>query len=159
MSDIGQRIVPTAIRKTLDIACAPDRAFRIFAHRMGDWWDKSHSIAKGKVQTGIIVEPKVGGRWYETASDGSEEDWGRVIAYDPPRHLQLNWQLNREFTYDPDLETIVDIRFEGVEGGTRVHFEHRQLERLGEGIAPLLAEMDGGWGMLLDRFKDAVERG
>ena len=158
MNDVSQRIAPAAIRKTIDVKAPVDRAFAVFAARMGDWWHKDHSLAQGKVQTGVIIEPVAGGRWYETADDGSEEDWGKVIAYEPPHRLVLNWQLNREFTYDPDLETIVEVRFEEVAGGTRVEFEHRHLERLGEGIVQLFEEMEGGWGMLLDLFKYEAER-
>ena len=159
MNDVSQRIAPAAIRKKIDVKVPVERAFTVFAARMGDWWHKDHSLAQGKVQTGVIIEPFAGGRWYETADDGSEEDWGKVIAYEPPGRLVLNWQLNREFTYDPELETIVEVRFEEIAEGTRVHFEHRHLERLGEGAVDLFEEMDGGWGMLLDLFRNHAERG
>jgi uncharacterized protein YndB with AHSA1/START domain len=71
----------------------------------------------------------------------------------------LAWQLNREFVYDPDLETTVEVTFEERDGSTVVHFEHRDLERMGAGTVELLESMDGGWGMLLDLFKAEAERG
>jgi uncharacterized protein YndB with AHSA1/START domain len=158
MNEVSQRIAPAAIHKTIDVKAPVDRAFAVFASRMGDWWHKEHSLAQGKVQTGVIIEPFAGGRWYETADDGSEENWGKVIAYEPPHRLVLAWQLTREFTYDPDFETTVEVRFEETAEGTRVHFEHRDLERMGEGAVQTFEEMDGGWGMLLDLFRQEAER-
>jgi uncharacterized protein YndB with AHSA1/START domain len=159
MNDLAQqRIAPATIRKTIAVNAPIDRAFAVFASRMGDWWHKEHSIAKGTTQKDVVVEPRAGGRWYEVGADGSEHPWGRVIAYDPPRRLVLAWQLTREFAYDPDFETTVEILFTEQDGGTRVEFEHRDLERMGADAAEMLEGMDGGWGMLLDLYKAAAER-
>jgi uncharacterized protein YndB with AHSA1/START domain len=160
MNDLAQqRIVPAAIRKTVTVNVPATRAFDVFASRMGSWWHKEHSIAKGTTQADVVVEPRAGGRWYEVGADGSEQPWGKVIAYEPPRRLVLAWQLTREFQYDPSFETTVEITFEEKDGVTTVHFEHRDLERMGAGTVELLEGMDGGWGMLLDLFKAEAERG
>jgi uncharacterized protein YndB with AHSA1/START domain len=153
-----QRIAPAAIRKTIEVRAPIGRAFDVFANRMGEWWHKEHSVAKGTTQTDVVVEPRPGGRWYEKGADGSEHSWGRVLAYEPPRRLLLAWQLTREFAYDPEFETTVEIRFEERDGVTLVEFEHRDLERMGDGAVQLLEGMDGGWGMLLGLFKAEVER-
>jgi uncharacterized protein YndB with AHSA1/START domain len=159
MNDAAQRIAPAAIRKSIDVKAPIDRAFAIFASRMGDWWHKDHSLAQGKKQVDVVVEPRAGGRWYEKADDGSDYEWGKVIAYEPPHRLVLAWQLTREFVYDPDFETTVDVTFEETADGTRVQFEHRDLERMGVEAVETLEGMDGGWGMLLDLFKSEAERG
>jgi uncharacterized protein YndB with AHSA1/START domain len=160
MNDLAQqRIAPAAIRKSVTVNVPPERAFDVFAARMGSWWHKEHSIAKGTTQVDVVVEPRVGGRWYEKGADGSEHPWGKVMAYERPLRLVLAWQLNREFVYDPDLETTVEVTFEVRDGSTVVHFEHRDLDRMGAGTVELLESMDGGWGMLLDLFKADAERG
>lgn len=159
MNQVSQRIAPAAIRKTIDVKAPIERAFTVFASRMGEWWHKDHSLAEGKRQVDVVVEPHAGGRWYEKADDGSEYEWGKVIAYEPPHRLLLAWQLTREFVYDPDFETTVEIRFEETAEGTRVHFEHRDLERMGAEAVETFEGMDGGWGMLLDLFKAAAEQG
>lgn len=157
MNEASQRIAPAAIRKTIEVKAPIERAFAVFATRMGDWWHKEHSINRATKQADVIVEPRAGGRWYEVGEDGSEKDWGRVIAYEPPNRLVLAWQLTREFEYDQNFETTVEVNFEERDGVTVVHFEHRDLERMGAGAAEILEGMDGGWGMLLGLFRSATE--
>jgi uncharacterized protein YndB with AHSA1/START domain len=159
MNDMPQRIAPAAIRKTIEVRAPIERAFAVFATRMGDWWHKEHSIARGTTQQDVVIEPRAGGRWYELGADGSEHPWGKVIAYDPPHRLLLAWQLTRELTYDPGFETKVEVKFEERDGVTVVTFEHRDLERMGGGAVEMLESMDGGWGMLLGLFKTEAERG
>jgi uncharacterized protein YndB with AHSA1/START domain len=160
MNDLAQqRIEAAAIRKTIEVKAPIDRAFRIFADRMGEWWHKDHSIAKHTRQADVIVEPRAGGRWYEKGEDGSESQWGHVQAYEPPHRLVLIWRLNREFDFDPNLETTVEILFEEQGETTVVRFEHRDLDRLGADAVKEFEEMDGGWGFLLDLYKTAAEQG
>lgn len=154
MNDMAQRIRPAAIRRTIDVNTSPERAFEVFASRMGEWWHKQHSIAQATTQKDVVVEPRAGGRWYELGADGSQHDWGHVVAYEPPRRLLLAWQLNRDFIFDPDLITEVEVLFEAIAEGTRVRFEHRHLERMGDGIAEQFEAMDGGWEMLLGLFAE-----
>ena len=159
MNDLAQqRIAAATIRKTITVNVPIERAFDVFATRMGQWWHKEHSIAKGTTQVDVVIEPRAGGRWYEKGADGSERQWGRILAYDPPHRLVLAWQLTREFVYDPNFETTVEINFEERDGATLVHFEHRELERMGADAVQMLESMDGGWGMLLDLYKGAAEQ-
>ena len=157
MNDVSQRIAPAAIRKTIEVRAPIDRAFELFATRMGEWWHKEHSIARETTQADVVIEPMAGGRWYEVGADGSEHEWGKVLAYDPPNRLLLAWQLTKEFEYDPKFETTVEVRFEERDGMTIVEFEHRDLERMGTDAVQLLEGMDGGWAMLLGLFKAKVE--
>ena len=159
MNDLAQQhITPAAIRKTITVNAPIERAFDVFASRMGEWWHKEHSIAKGTTQADVVIEPRAGGRWYEKGADGSEHAWGRVLDYDPPRRLVLAWQLNRDFVYDPNFETTVEVTFEAQDGATVVRFEHRDLERMGADAVQLFESMDGGWGLLLDLYKSAADQ-
>ena len=152
----AQRIAPAPIRKTLRVRATPARAFEVFAARMGDWWLKDHSIcagAHGSPQKEVVIEPHAGGRWYEIAENGATCEWGKVLAWDPPGRLALAWQLNREFKYDPGFETTVEVTFAEDGEFTVVEFEHRDLERFGEGAAVQREMMDGGWGQILAGFE------
>lgn len=151
-------ITPAPIRKRIHVAAAPARAFEIFAARIGRWWLKTHTInpTKSPIKE-VLIEPRAGGRWFERGEDGSECDWGKVLAWEPPAdrgagRLLLAWQIDGQWRFDPALVTEVEIRFTPDGGGTLVELEHRHLERLGE-HAPAMAEaFDGGWGKLLESF-------
>jgi uncharacterized protein YndB with AHSA1/START domain len=126
------------------------------------WWTKEHSIlASGSPQKEVIIEPRVGGRWFERGEDGSECFWGEVLAWDPPNRLVLGWQINGNFQFDPHTVSEVEVQFvpEGPDV-TRIELEHRHLERFGETAAALRAALDSpeGWGRGLAGFVELAER-
>ncbi len=153
----SQRIAPAPIRKTLRVRVPREKAFRVFAEGMGSWWIKSHSLLGSVAQADVLIEPRSGGRWFERGEDGSEKNWGRVLAWEPPGRLLLAWQLNADWAYDPDFETAVEVTFSEDGEYTIVEFEHRDLERYGERAAEIRggyeSGMDGGWEELLARFE------
>ena len=57
------------------------------------------------------MEPRTGGRWYEIGEDGSECQWGDVLAWEPPARVLLAWRIGIDWRYDPALLTEVEIRF------------------------------------------------
>ena len=46
----------------------PSRAFEVFTSGMGRWWNPSHSINKSPLKA-VVMEPHVGGRWYEVGEE------------------------------------------------------------------------------------------
>ena len=141
-----------SIRKQLTVEAPLDRAFRVFTANMGTWWPKQHHIGASELKD-CVIEPKANGRWYEVGEDGSTCEWGKVLAWDPPRRVLLAWQLNGEFKYDPDLLTEVEVSFTALgPRQTQVSFEHRNLERLGAVADRLVKEMGEGWGQILQSF-------
>lgn len=153
-----RNISPASVRKTLVVPTNLAAAFDAFAHRMHEWSPQSHSLTGSR--TNIIIEPRVGGRWYETGENGTEADWGKVLAWHPPHRMVLAWQLNARFRFDPGFVTEVEIRFEPLgEASTRVEFEHRNLERYGEAAPDVVKSLDGedGWGGSLQNYGDLLE--
>ncbi|MGN7736068.1 SRPBCC family protein [Rhizobiales bacterium] len=151
-------IEPAPVRKSVTVSAPPERAFEIFVARMGDWWLTTHSLTASG-QRAVIVEPAAGGRWYEVGTSGEEEDWGRVLAYEPPKRILFAWQLNAEWTFDADFETEVEVTFEPTpEGGTTVLLEHRDLANYGAKaeVARASLDSDGGWAGLLAAFAAKV---
>jgi uncharacterized protein YndB with AHSA1/START domain len=142
----------TSIKKQLTVEAPLDRAFRVFTANMGAWWPKSHHIGKAALKD-CVIEPRVNGRWYELDEDGATCEWGKVLAWDPPRRLVLAWQLDHEFRYDPALLTEVEVTFSALgPRSTRVDFEHRNLERFGAAAERLRGDMGKGWGEILDSY-------
>jgi uncharacterized protein YndB with AHSA1/START domain len=124
-------IVPAPVRKSMLVPAPPDKAFEVFTRGMGRWWSKEHSINTSPM-VDVVIEPRAGGRWYERGEDGSECQWGHVIAWEAPKRLVLAWQLNGDWKFDASLITEVEIRFTAEGGATRVELEHRDLEKFGE---------------------------
>jgi uncharacterized protein YndB with AHSA1/START domain len=152
---VSQTITPAAIAKTFSVRATPERAFAIFTEGFDRWWPKTHSIGASPLKKAIL-EPGVGGRWYSQHEDGSENEWGDVLVWEPPARLVVAWRINAQFVYEPELLTEVDVRFTDLGSGeTRVDFEHRGLERFGDSEAAkkTLTSMDGGWSLILDGFK------
>jgi uncharacterized protein YndB with AHSA1/START domain len=132
----------------------------VFTDQIGSWWPlDTKSIGSAEAQTAIL-EPRAGGRWFERGVDGSECDWGQVIAYEPPERLILNWQISADWRYDPEINSQVEVRFiaEG-ESRTRVELEHRGLaEAYGDEAGQMYAIFDSaeGWGNILERYEKAA---
>jgi uncharacterized protein YndB with AHSA1/START domain len=107
-----------------------------------------------------VLEPRAGGRYYERGVDGSECDWGTVLACDPPHRIVVSWQINAnddDWFLDPDPShaSEFEVTFTGLpDGQTRVEFEHRNFERHGAGGAGIHAGVssDGGWASILDNY-------
>jgi uncharacterized protein YndB with AHSA1/START domain len=145
------------VKRTLRIGVPIDHAFRVLTEKMGAWCPASHHIAKTPFAE-IVVEPRVGGRWFERDSKGAECDWGHVLVWDPPKHLVVSWQLQPDWQYSADMSKASEVSFEFVAGGpaaTRLEFEHRHLERHGEGWENLRNGVDapGGWTGVLAQFE------
>ena len=134
------------------VRCSPERAWEVFTEGIGGWWPlASHSVFEADAETAVI-EPRVGGRIYERAGE-REHDWGRVLVYEPPARIVLEWQLSPD---NPPTEVEVTFTVEG--DGTRVDLEHRGWERFGDRSGELHAGYggEGGWPLVLGRFADAA---
>jgi uncharacterized protein YndB with AHSA1/START domain len=148
--------IGTVVRRTINVSASQQRAFEVFTVQFGKWWPRDYQIGQSPMAD-FVLEPKVGGRWYELGVDGSECDTGRVIAFDPPERLILAWQLNEQWQYDPDPghASEVEVRFiaEGP-SQTRVELEHRGFDRHGAGADGVHDSVDAptGWTYVLELF-------
>lgn len=148
-------LMPMTVRKSVTVNVSAERAFTVFTEKFFTWWPKSHHIGTADLAD-AVVEPKVGGRWYERGVDGTECDWGSVLAYDPPTRVVLSWHLQGDFRYDPDpaKASEVEVLFVAeTDSRTRVELVHRYLERhdMAEQAATGVDE-DGGWGGILAEY-------
>jgi uncharacterized protein YndB with AHSA1/START domain len=146
--------------KTIRVKASPERAFEVFTAGMTRWWLPSHSILASKSpQARVVMEPRVGGRWYERGEDGSECDWGHVLLWEPPHRLVLAWQINARWSFDASLVTQLDVQFNASgDGSTDVSLEHRDLDRFGADAVKVREALGSemGWGGLLGSFAKAL---
>lgn len=135
------------IRKTVNVAVPPQKAFAVFTDRLVDWWPvETHSIAAmdGGRPDRVAIEWSIGAVGAEISGDERHE-WWDVIAYEPPARLALRWRVNPD---NPPTE--VEVRFTADGDGTRVDLEHRGWEAFAEGETR--ASYDDGWDPVLARY-------
>ena len=136
------------------------RGFELFLD-LERWWPiATHDIAEPAGESAVL-EPFVGGRWYERSGDGNETDWGRVLAFDLPCRILLTWLVGSDWNFQPDPARASEIEIgflaEGP-GRTRVLFEPRHLERYGEQSERMRAVLDRSSAVeaVLRAFQSAV---
>jgi len=151
-------ISETTVRKSVTVNAPIARAFDVFTTRFDTWWPRSHHIGAAEMAEAIL-DARVGGRWYERGVDGSECEWGEVLAFDPPTHVALSWRIDGTFKSDPAHASRVDVWFtEESAAVTRVELAHSELDRHGANWRLLRDGVsgDGGWQALLDMYGAAV---
>ena len=150
---------PNSVRKVVSIDAPQHIAWQVFTEQMGSWWPLAvYKIGQANA-VDAVMEPHIGGRWYERGDDGSTCDWGRVLVWEPHSRLVLSWDITADWQYDPALQTEIEVRFvaEG-DARTRVELEHRKLDRYGARRDEMRTIFDktGDWGRLLGAFAEAA---
>jgi uncharacterized protein YndB with AHSA1/START domain len=146
------------VKKSITVRASVPQAFEIFTADFDSWWPRSHHIGSSPMKKAII-ENHLGGRCYSEQIDGTECDWGQVLAWEPPHRLVIAWQIGGDWKYEPDLakSSEVEIRFTAEpDGRTLVSLEHRHLDRTGTGAGAMRAALESpnGWGGMLQLFAE-----
>jgi uncharacterized protein YndB with AHSA1/START domain len=153
----------TSIRTSVDVEVPIDRAFRVFTDDFDRIKPRDHNMLEVDIAESVF-EPRAGGRVYDRGVDGSECQWARVLAYEPPDRIVFSWDINPQWQIETDLEKTseVEVRFtaDGPER-TRVELEHRHLDRHGDGWEGMRAGVEGdqGWPLYLQRYAALVAEG
>ncbi len=141
----------SAVLKSVDVRCSARDAFAAFTDEISAWWPMAtHTRAKtaeGQKTVRVTIEPRVGGRVYETLADGVELDWGEVLAYVPGTLIELQWRMGRP----AEQGTLVSVRFEPLtEKSCRVTLTHENWERVGEEAERMRKSYDNGWATVFE---------
>jgi uncharacterized protein YndB with AHSA1/START domain len=120
--------VTSRVLVALRIAAPPARVFEAFTAEIGEWWRPHGLFQPSRHPDGrLSIEPGLGGRLLETHADGEVDEIGRIRTWEPPARLVLTW---RPTSFAADQETEVHVRFEPLDGATRVVVEHFGWDRI-----------------------------
>lgn len=150
----------TDVYVDVTVGVSRERAFEVYTRKLDSWWPREHHIGKAPLQE-AFMEPRLGGRLYEKGVDGSECDWGVVLAWEPPARLVFSWQINGEWAYESDLSrsSEVEVRFTALgPKQTRVELIHRHFERHGEGAEAIRQGVKRGWPTVMGLFVAATQQ-
>ena len=118
--------MPSVVR-TVEVAVDPATAFAVFTDEIDDWYERGpYSWNDPGRAVAIRFEE---GRLLELYEQDEPYEMGRVTAWEPGRRLAFVYRN----VHLPLEGTVVEVRFDAVEGGTRVTLEHRGLEALPPG--------------------------
>jgi uncharacterized protein YndB with AHSA1/START domain len=150
----------TAVHIAIVVEAPIERAFRVFTEDFDRVKPREHNMLPVEIAE-TVFEPRAGGRVYDRGVDGSEYQWARVLAFEPPNRVVFSWDISPQWQLEPDLEKTseVEVRFiaESAER-TRVELEHRNLDRHGEGWEGARDAVggEGGWPLYLHRFGELI---
>jgi uncharacterized protein YndB with AHSA1/START domain len=105
------------IRKSVLLGCPLDEAFELFTARISEWWPDTHRLTKDP-ESQLFLEPA--GRFWERGGDGREIELGRVLTWEPPHRLTLDFYIGTNIAQPTDLE----VTFTSENEGTRVTVNH-----------------------------------
>jgi uncharacterized protein YndB with AHSA1/START domain len=151
----------TSVRVKTVVDVPIERAFAVFTEQFDAIKPREHNLLAVDIAE-TVFEPREGGRIYDRGVDGSECQWARVLAYEPPERVVFSWDISPQWQIESDYAKTseVEVRFIAeTEDRTRVELEHRNLDRHGAGWE---SERDGvggegGWPLYLQRFSDLVK--
>ncbi len=106
---------------TITVAVDPAVAFEVFTQEIDLWWRRGPDYRRIRPGGIVCIEPGAGGRLFESAPGGRVLEMGRVVVWEPPSRLVVEW---RGANFAGDEKTLVDVLFEPTESGTRVTVQH-----------------------------------
>ncbi len=139
---------PLELSFTVD--CSPEHAFEVWTTKASAWWPADHTISREKAIT-VTFEPRPAGRVYERTADGTEHEWGQVVAWEPPHRLVYIWHMPTGAA-NP---TEVEITFTADGDATTVAIEHRGWERFGADAEKRRAANRTGWEDVIPTYRRA----
>lgn len=146
---ILQSVKIEPVHKQLKVGLSPEQAFRLFTEGINKWWPlAAHSVGEDQAES-CYFEGWVGGRIMEVLKDGSQAEWGKVLAWNPYELVSFSWYPGR--TAETAQEVTVEFS-EMESGGTLVDLVHTGWEKLGDRAGSSRAGYDMGWDFVLANY-------
>jgi uncharacterized protein YndB with AHSA1/START domain len=146
----------TTVRSEIVVNATIERAFDVFVTKFDRIKPREHNMLSVDIAESVF-EPRTGGRIYDRGVDGTECQWARVLAYEPPDRIVFTWDISPYWQIETDLDKTseVEVRFIA-ESPTRIRVEldHCNLHRHGDGWEGLAQGVRGsdGWPVYLQPF-------
>ena len=148
------------VRQSTMVRSDRQHTFDVFVRTIGIWWPVNpFSAGKDRVRD-VTIEPRAGGRVYETWRDGTQVTWGELLAWEPPERFVMTWTMT-------PVPTEVELRFRVLGPAlTQVEVEHRGWEALSDDQLAEDCALPGGylggsyaagWTRILARMVAATE--
>jgi hypothetical protein len=138
------------IRKSVVLACGPDRAFALFTEEASEWWPVARRHTSDPQSR---IEMLATGRFWERAADGHEVELGKVLVWLPGKRLELDFYPGT----DVEHPTRVVVSFVAEGQATRVTVDHGPTEvsaALWKDRAP---RFERSWELLLEALSAAAD--
>jgi uncharacterized protein YndB with AHSA1/START domain len=153
---VTTRTAETAVQTSIVVDAPTQLAFDVFTQDMASWWSPDHHIIEAELAE-MVFELREGGRVYDVGVDGSECQWARVLAFEPPERLAISWDITPQWRLQTDLAKTSEVEVRFIPDGperTRVELEHRHLDRHGDGWQGMRDAVGslGGWNGGLQRY-------
>lgn len=143
------------VERSLTIAAPPERVWQAWVAEINNWWGKPYYNDHART-TGLILEPHLGGRFFEQWGPNGEGFLiGQVVEWLPPISLAYTW-TERDWE---GISTLNRLHLEPIgNSSTKLTYTQAGFERLPEG-ANTHAGYEAGWGELSNWLKNYVEKG
>ncbi len=148
------------IRQSIVVPSGRQHTFGVFTEQLAAWWPLVPFSAGGDRVCSVNLDPRRGGRVVEVWDDGTEVEWGELLAWDPPKAFVMTWNVT-------GTPTEIELQFTMMgPAQTRVELEHRGWDRLtAEELSADCGVPGGytggafteGWRRILTAFKEAID--
>lgn len=146
------------VRRSIVVPAPPAVAFRVYTEHPAEWLPAAHTFLSGPQS--IVMEPWVGGRFYERAVDGTEAVRGTITEWLPPDRLAVTWRIGPGWrpVFDDEHASVIVVEFtQAGPGATEVTLTYTHLERHGDMAAVISSAVAAASpDDTLHRFAEAV---
>jgi len=139
------------IEQEVTIAASPVRVFDALTTDVAAWWGMPHMYAEDARD--IVLEPRVGGRFYEDWGNGEGALYATVAIARRPERLRLVGSMGMRGA----VAGVIEITLAPQGPGTTLRLSHRAVGEVTEETET--GYRDGWRGLLAERLKNYVERG
>jgi uncharacterized protein YndB with AHSA1/START domain len=139
----------------LTINASPPRVFAALTAGVATWWGSPY-FENENATKGLVLEPKIGGRFYERWDFTGEEQGsllGTVVAIKHAEILRLEGPFGMT---DGIIHGQVSFLLEPAKSGTLLKFRHKAAGKIDQ---ELNLKYGMGWHDLLGRLQQLVEQG